>query len=290
MKPPLFIVGPPRSGTKILRDTLQVSSSITATEHNLNKIWDCRDFNFTHEEYPPSVLDHERKQTLRRKFEQEFNATETLPVEKNVHHSLRINFVSEVFPKAKFLFIYRHPLDSVCSIRERWRNPVEWKYFLKNKLTSLSPGDIFRFGFKNLKKYSKKLLSEKNSVDHWGPRPKNLEEVRNTSSLIETCAYQWQRCANGILRAVRDGNSLHYHTLHYEDLMRTPKSILPDLAQFIGRSEELPEFLEFGHQRFLTDRIGRRHQDLKEGELEKILPLIEEPMKSLGYSLQELRD
>ena len=52
-------------------------------------------------------------------------------VEKTCANSLRISFVNEVVPEAKYIFIYRDGIDSTGSAKLRWTAELDIHYILK---------------------------------------------------------------------------------------------------------------------------------------------------------------
>ena len=52
-------------------------------------------------------------------------------VEKTCANSLRVPFVNEIIPDAKFIYIKRDMLDVVGSAKHRWKAPINLIYLLK---------------------------------------------------------------------------------------------------------------------------------------------------------------
>ena len=86
-------------------------------------------------------------------------------LEKTCSNSLRVPFVDEVFPKAKFIFIYRNGIDASYSIMQRWQSDFDLIYSLK-KLKYV-PKSLMYFGIKFLKnRYYK--MTKANRLKYWG--------------------------------------------------------------------------------------------------------------------------
>ncbi|MFB6345789.1 MAG: sulfotransferase [bacterium] len=276
MKPPVFIIGPPRSGTKILRDTVSLLSSYQTKEHNLNYVWN-RYYSLAHDEVSPDQYSTEDTEAIRRDFYDAFSRS-SIPVEKNVPHSLRLPAVKKVFPNARFVFIVRDGRDSVVSIRDQWESPIEWNYFLSSKLLEIPVSDILFYGSRQLKNYLKKLVTGENSVDTWGPQTEELTDRVANQPLLQVCIHQWTKCVRALLSGVENVNDNKKYCIKYEELMQSPKQVLPQLSDFLNAKDELDSLFNFARRNYFTSSIGRWKEKLTdeeaadlEGELEPLL-------------------
>ena len=196
---PLIILGAPRSGTNILRDTLCSSRFFTT--------WDCDEINYIWRVGSALKKSDELKINDLNKFRKKYivnsfinvqkglsrNNKNIYVVEKTCANCLRLDFVFEVFPKAKFIYIKRNPYDTIYSIKERWRGKTSNNYLLK-KAKYIPKIDLPYYAIRYLKHRFIKKISPNNELPTWGPRFKNIDNFRKKNSLIETCAKQWYEC------------------------------------------------------------------------------------------------
>lgn len=275
-----FIVGSPRSGTKIFRDTLEAHPSVTTTDHPLEEIWTTGQADVKHEEYNPDTITPDIRETVQRAFERKLTNTEFF-VEKNVRNSLRIPYIRDIFPDAKFLHIIRDGRDAATSIRKRWQNPIDWNYYLSSRGLQLSLRDIFFYSFRLGGMLLKRIIQGRKHVDIWGPHYPGLTEDLKQRSLLEVSALQWKHCVEA---ARRDGpvESDSYFELHYETLMTNPREVLDPLRDFMNLSSN-EAWVSFAEQNFRPDSMGRWKKDLSDQELQQIEPIICDLLDDLNY-------
>ena len=53
---------------------------------------------------------------------------------KTCSNSLRVNFVNEIFPEAKYIFLVRNGIDVVASMKKRWKTKFEPLFIFKKAL------------------------------------------------------------------------------------------------------------------------------------------------------------
>jgi hypothetical protein len=275
-----FVVGSPRSGTKIFRDSLQAFPEIRATNHPLEEIWTYGQNTVTHEAYSPDSITPNIRETIRNRFQEYRNGTPIF-VEKNVRNSLRIPYIREIFPEARFIHIVRNPLDVIVSLRERWKNPIDWSYYLSSKALELSVREIVEYTLKLGGQLLKRLLKGRKHVDVWGPHYPGLLDDLREKSLLEVCALQWKYCtANS--RKYGDEQSENYFELHYETLMKNPEAVLKPLSNFMNLSSPEPG-IKFAKNNFRTDSIGRGKNTFTTLELKNLENCIGTTANTFGY-------
>lgn len=275
---PFFVVGHPRSGTKILRDTLKSSREVTTTEHNLNEIWQLVQSSRNHHEIDPAEVTNKAIHSIRREFNRYFD-TDGVWIEKNICHSLRLPAVSKVFPEAGYVVPYRHPLDAITSIRERWQQPIEWKYFLSRKILELPYHRLPKYVYRQLKKTIRRCLASEEHVSTWGPVYEGLQDELQNNDLLEVCARQWKVCVRRVLEYEKNHES-DFFFVNYEELMKNPEGIIPELVSFLGL-EDSDNMATFADQYFHSRSIGRWRTDLTDEEISEIWPIVQPETRTL---------
>ena len=148
MHNPVIIIGAPRSGTNILRDTLTVFSEVGT--------WDCDEipyiWRYGNKQFPTDLLTPEMvtpkiKKYIRSQFEKisrKMNCNNI--IEKTCANSLRVGYVDKILPNAKYIFILRNGIDAVYSAMQRWGAKMSLSYTLK-KLKYVPLSNIPYYGF-----------------------------------------------------------------------------------------------------------------------------------------------
>lgn len=235
--PPIFIIGAGRSGTNILRDAIcSLDAFHTWPCDEINYIW--RHGNLTKEN--DRFTENEIKDSVKKYISHQFNklANNTQAefiVEKTCANTLKIPFIAEVFPKAKYIFILRDGKDVAASAKKRWKAPLDIKYLAK-KARFVPLSDLPYYGFRYLNNRLKKLFSNDKQLAFWGPiYPYMHEDIKNCT-LAELCAKQWKACvetAYADLKQLEDNQVLY---LKYEDFVQNPETEIHNIMDFLGHS------------------------------------------------------
>ncbi|MFB6345792.1 MAG: sulfotransferase [bacterium] len=277
-----FVIGSPRSGTKILRDTIGSHPDVKTTDSPLEDVWTYGQADTDHDSYKAEQLTSQIKRNIRNEFNQKSSGA-SMFVEKNVRHSLRIPYVRSVFPRAKFIHIVRHPLDVVVSLEERWRNPIDWDYYLSTRAFEIPLADIIHYTAQLGWDYVKRILSLSDHVDTWGPHYPGLLQDLEDRNLLEVCALQWKHCVTG---AREEGMKFDddYYQLCYEQLMHQPSKTLDALGDFMCVGE-IENWLSFAQHHYRTNSINRYDRDLTPNERDRVTSILGSLPEALGYEL-----
>ena len=234
---PIIIIGAPRSGTNMLRDLIsQFDNHGTWPCDEINLIWRYgnRDFNsdeFTREMATPAVCEY-----IKRKFDNQKKALgkENL-VEKTCANSLRVGFVDQIFPDARYIFIVRDGVDVVSSAQKRWRAPLDIPYLLA-KVRYVPKSDLLFYGWKFLKSRLFKVFSKEKRVKLWGPKFHGMHSMLLINTLNEVCAFQWQRCVESSERDLAQIDPGRVFKIKYEDLVTQTEATLIEISGFLSVS------------------------------------------------------
>lgn len=239
----VFIIGAPRSGTNMLRDVLASIDGIqTWPCDEINYIWRHGNIRYDSDEFNNNHARPEVKRYIRAQFTgllNEFPGAKLI-LEKTCANSLRVAFVNEIFPKSKFIFIYRNGYDVTFSAKDRWTAPLDFKYLFK-KLRYVPTLDIPFHAFKYLKARMHKVFSKEGALNIWGPVFKGMRSLQQTSSVNEMCAKQWEMCTRCSVEQLGDIANDRVHKLAYEDFVTDPKGCTEELLDFIGMDKNSDE-------------------------------------------------
>ncbi|MBV1880770.1 MAG: sulfotransferase [Pseudomonadales bacterium] len=280
---PVVIVGAPRSGTNMLRDILtQLDDVSTWPCDEINYIWRHGNVSHISDEFVREDATPQVKKYVRGKFKTIANEHKVdVIVEKTCANSLRIDFVDEILPEAKYIFICRDGIDAVGSAKIRWTAELDIKYILE-KVKFVPISDLPYYGFRYFVNRLYRIFSNNKRLAFWGPKIKGMSVILDEHSLNEVCALQWERCVNKaekFLDVMPEGKVIK---VKYEDLISDPKVEIRRLVEFVGKSvgeEELVGFISD----ISASSIGKGRRQLGEQEVNTLTGLIGVTLARLGY-------
>jgi hypothetical protein len=280
---PIIIVGAPRSGTNMLRDVLcQLDGINTWPCDEINYIWRHGNVRCTSDEFSKSMARPQVISYIRNKFRTFALKTDSnFVVEKTCATSLRVPFVEEILPEAKYIFIVRDGLDVVGSARLRWKAALDLDYILK-KVRFIPFLDIPFYGIRYLANRVYKFVSREKRLSYWGPQFSGLEEALKKHSLEEVCALQWQACVESAENAFLVMPKDKVMRVRYEDFVKDPRQKMSDILDFIGNplaDEKTDEAVRY----VSLKSVGKGRSALGGGSREEIEHLVSGTLRRYGY-------
>ena len=248
-RPPVFILGCPRSGTTILAELLDRHPDIKVW-YEPYFVWDMRlplresDIR-TAEEAKPEVA----RYVCREFAIFERKARGRLLVEKSPDNCFRIPFVHAVFPNAKWIHILRDGRDVALSIHREWEaraNQIKERKYLRHVLAigeNLGEQPFWRnrcqeiwyelISAPSLRPSHLLNKSRWMGFPGWGPRFPGWREAYESMDLLEFNALQWVKAVKQVLsdRALLPPGKMI--ELRYEDLLARPEAELSRILEFI---------------------------------------------------------
>ena len=169
---PVFVIGAPRSGTNLLRDLLCANPQcLTWPCDEINGVWRYGNISLKDDDFDTKAATTKVRSFIKNNFRnfwrKNANAQQIYLVEKTCVNSLRIEFVKEIFPDAKFIVLFRNAPEVLYSADKRWRGEFEYdlsEYLLKKvKYTPLKVLFVLAWNF--VKNRSKRFIGgQKNSL------------------------------------------------------------------------------------------------------------------------------
>ncbi|MDH3708437.1 MAG: sulfotransferase [Cyclobacteriaceae bacterium] len=279
----LIIIGAPRSGTNMLRDVIcQIPGFGTWPCDEINYIWRHGNITEPTDEYDTAlataaVKDYVRDQFRRLASKQGLN----IVVEKTCANSLRVPFVDQVIPNAKYVFIYRDGFDVVDSALNRWKANIDLAYLMR-KARYVPISDLPFYASRYFLNRIYRFFSREQRLAFWGPQFHGMYQALDDLSLGEVCALQWQRCvelSSSALDALPKGRVA---SVRYEDFVNQPleslNGILDDLDFNVDQDK-----LKLAVRNVSLNSVGKGRANLSP-ELEgKIRSLVGETLSKFGY-------
>lgn len=232
--PILFIIGAPRSGTNILRDTILTCSDFYSFScDEINPLWRIGiqnnqpdTFNF-----PPSVISKYRISRAFRSLSRKNSSSHHL-VEKTCANSLRLKYVLDIFPCSKILYIRRSPHDCIASIVDRWLGSTKFRYLLKK--AKYLPVDQYHLYAWPLLQRVLPFKPTNYISSYWGPILPNTSIPTNYEELLDLAASQWFYCNKHATEFINKSQSINYTNITYEDFATNPTSTLLNALNCLG--------------------------------------------------------
>jgi hypothetical protein len=231
---PIIIIGAPRSGTNILRDSIaQIEGVGTFDCDELPYLWRYGQRSFPSDEFIPDMVNYRSKEYIRKVFSR-YAAKKgyRFLLEKTCANSLRVDYVSAIFPEAFFVYIVRDGYDVVSSIYERLSSNVSLKYSLK-KLKFIPVTELPYYFFEYFSNRFNKMFN-KGFLKQWGPRFTFTEKDNKHFHPRELAAMQWFSCVSKSDTAFNKMDNKKYIKIKYEDFVSNPEHILNTIAQKYG--------------------------------------------------------
>jgi sulfotransferase family protein len=265
----VLVLGCPRSGTSVVYESLRQSPELRSVQSEGHILWDefhhPRDRGWDSDALSASdVSEREREYVY---CAVELFARGARFLDKTPESCLRLGYLDALFPDATYVFLRRRAAPTVSSLVEAWKaRPRFVKYRLPETLDGLGAlsGDMWSFAL----------------VPGW-------RELRD-ASLEEICARQYVACNDAVLEGQAQIDDDRWIDLRYEDLVADPIEQLGGLYARLGL-ELVPAAAAYAAN--LASNVSRtaltapRAEKWREEhpEVERILPLVAETERRLGY-------
>ncbi len=267
---PVFIIGAPRSGTSLLYSILRSSSRLAHWPGEAHEVWEA-DFHPALTGWHSNALGRDdargpEAERIKREFLLVAGTRKHL-IDKTPRNALRVSFIDELFPDARFVFLTRDGRENINSLINAWRTKVYRTY----------------------------LLPEHHSIPGVQPEwwkftlyPGWLQDTEGPLEVV--CARQWHLSYDSALLAAPEGE--RWITIRYEDLVADAVGEVGRVAAALGLPFE--DEMRAKAASVSTTPINAvtppepgkwRRENPR--EIEAILPLIAPTMGRLGYDIED---
>lgn len=269
---PLIVLSAPRAGSTLLFETLAKAAGVHTIGGESHRLIEGIDAlrpgagvvasnRLTAEDATPSVVAELRRRFATALRDRDGNAplaaASVRLLEKTPKNVLRLPFLQQVFPDARFIFLHRDPRASLSSMMEAWRSGGWVTY---RRLTGWDgPWSM--------------LL------------PPDYEQLRGRP-LEEIVAFQWRAANETILDDLQHVQRDLWTTVSYEDLVQEPRLQIERLLEFSGLSIDprLAEYLSMPlpYSRHTQTAPGPDKWRKNAAEIDRILPTLTAISARLG--------
>lgn len=235
-EPPIIVIGAGRSGTNLLRDIICSFEGFgTWPCDEINYIWRHGNRRAPTDELQPADARPEVKRFIKRAFaKQARRQGGGAVVEKTCANSLRVGFVHEIFPDARFVYIVRDGRDVVASAMKRWTAPLDLPY-LARKIRFVPPTDLPFYASRYFGARLNRVRSAERRLGSWGPRFAGMSDLVTDRPLAEVCARQWRSCVDAVDEQLDPAISPdQFLPVRYEDLVHQTTHEVDRLGHFFG--------------------------------------------------------
>ncbi len=282
----VFLIGAARSGTKFLRDIFSAHPDIGVIPYDINFTWRRGNEDYPDDEMSPELCRREVSDYLRSEIPRKgrkSNSNAEIIVEKTVSNTLRIPFLLEAFPKAKFVILTRDGKPVVESAARVWTETPSLTYRLKKLCFAGIPE------WKYLWWYLRNMMTGGKREDAkpvWGPRYRGIEDDLQTEPLEVVCARQWVACNEAILRDQETIPEDQKFQIRYEELV-SDSSVLEELCDFIGLKNAETVLSRYGDS-VESGMNNKWEKAFSASLLSQLSPIMNPVLSKLGYT--ELRE
>jgi len=285
---PTIIIGAPRSGTNILRDTLcDMPSFATWDCDEINPVWRHGHITHPHDRFDGSMATPDTVTFLRRSFVKAWKrfGKPRFLVEKTCANSLRVPFIAKAFPEARFIFLVRDGVDVVVSAQKRWRGEMELPslpyYWAKVRSTPLP--DVPVYGMRFLQSRLSMMFGASDHLSFWGPQYPGIQNDLKTLSLDEVCARQWVSCVEEAHTALGDLSADRVCRVFYEGLVFAPDEQIASISSFLD-ARLSAAMIATACSKISTKSVGQGRRSLDgEGQGQRLLDIMEPTLTKFGY-------
>ncbi|MEQ8330650.1 MAG: sulfotransferase [Longimicrobiales bacterium] len=280
----LIIIGAPRSGTNMLRDALcRLEGVRTWPCDEINPIWRHGFLHYPYDDFPAAWADDRTRAFVRSRFDRlAAGRPVDVLVEKTCANSLRVAYLAELLPEARFVFLHRDGVDATASAAKRWTSSVDLGYTLR-KARFVPWSDLPTYGYRFLRNRLGQWVRADRRLPSWGPMTAAVAQAAASGSVAEAAAVQWRDCVMLASRDLADLPSERVLEVTYEGFVQDPVDGLRRVLDFVAESRDDADVrTAVDHVR--TSRVGRGRAELLElDEGPGLARILDEPLARLGY-------
>jgi hypothetical protein len=303
LRPPIFILGSPRSGTGVLYQLLRLHPALAWTTPVTQRVWAEDRFPFERPALAP-LLDRLTAWLPRRWLPRPYRGPHD--------GSLRIPDVPETSEAHaiwnRYLPETPHHVATEADVtpeaRRTFRRIVRWHcaYFDADRFLNKTPRHALRIRYlytvfpnahfvhlvRDGRDVAASILKRRrrrgSAARWWGLRPPGWSNMQDTASPIVQCGWQW---AESVTRADRDARTVvppeRYHVVRYADLTEHPRPTLTDLLERLNLAADAFFAASAPYLNRLENRNGRWRRRLSDEQQHRLHDQIADTLRTWGF-------
>ena len=296
---PIIIIGAARSGTHLIATTIKKNLDCIYL-NEINDLWKKRFPFFYLDEISEEQITPRKINNIRKDFSNLLKHKKISPylLEKTASNCLRLDLVSKVFPKSKFIHIIRDGRDVAVSTRKKYFGDIR-KISSQKTLTENSKNRFINFfdeinhkirnGLTLLMLVSNSYRYLRMSLvllgikkrDFWGPRFRGYKKLYNSKSLIEVASEQWKYSVISVLDFFKKNPKKNCLTVRYEELIKNPDEEILKIMKFVLDAESFSRD-KIKHE-IKTSGFSKWNEVLSDHEIKLVNKIISNLLTKLKY-------
>ena len=280
---PVIIIGAARSGTNLLRDLLCALPGVATWPcDEINYVWRHGHRDFPSDEFTADMATPRLARKVRGRFVKMARQSRCeFLVEKTCANSLRVDFVREVVPEARFLFLVRDGRDALLSADKRWKAKLDIPYLMA-KAKYVPKTDLPYYATQYLGHRLARLMSREGRLSTWGPRFEGMDDYVRDHGLDACCAKQWALSVERAAEAFESFDEDAVHPMQYEDLVEDPVYEIGTACDFLG-IDASDEQIEAVCDGVFGTSVGRWRTRFDRDRLATLAPILDPVLTQFGY-------
>lgn len=255
---PIFIIGSPRSGTTFLGKIIENIPTISYNfEPPMTKYYSklVYDREVTHKE---AEKFYKLTYSILYKL---INKNKIRFAEKTPRNVFVAEFLYKIFPKAKFIYIYRDGRDVACSLLNK-----PWHLKTNEKSMKREPGGYLYGPF-----------------PHYYIEKDRHDEYYKTSDL-HRCIWVWKNHVKKGIDLEKNMPKSVFFKIKYEELMSDPENVVKNMLSFLNEYDDHSYQMAMEKAKSASlSSIGRWENELNDAELEIIMNEAEGELRHYSY-------
>ena len=277
----LFVIGPARAGTRLIRDLTATHPDAVSVPYDVNYVWRLGNERLGHDELTPDLLTSKIRDQISTQLNR-YRKGRQLLVEKTLSNSLRVPFVRAAFNDAVFVHLIRDPLDVVESAYRQWLAPPQWRYIVR-KARTFPITRAFGYARSYARRTALRTLGRPGGgPPTWGPRYRGIDRDLERAGVLEVCALQALRCAQAAEAGFKTVPVDAVLVVRYERFVDQPASHLRAIWQLAALDPELADAEDICES-VSTASIGRGWRELDDQQRHTVLRHVGESRIAAGY-------
>lgn len=303
----IVLLGPARSGTTFLGRTALSRADSLCYWGEPNYVWMHGHAYKSHDKLTAADATESVKRYIRARFEGRFQESgASVLLEKTPANCLRLPFIREVFPEARYIHLVRDGRAVVRSAMKEWRGDGgdardSRELRQGDSLARVSKGAKAYFKLRERVHGGRDLLELPAYAPRfgrfvlrncfpgrdflWGPRFCGIQTFRRQHSLAETCAEQWHQQVIGIENHKPKIPTESLYELRFESLMADPGTELSQLLDWMQVDMDAAVLQSIIDSVDLRPESERKDplRDLSGDERAKVEAILEPALSRMGY-------